>query len=203
MPYLRLHGIHKAVLRNDLDRVRTFLRHKKSRIDVRDGYGSTPLMLAAMIGSPKLVTFLLERRASWKIRDCEGHAAFDYVQGPFAALAKDRYKVYTRLSPAKSSRARWQLAQHLGDLPALKTQYGSAASGTLFFQRVGRSLHISKLIAKVNVSRPISRNTTTACIAVGDTVKPTMCAIGGWTCSSSPGVLDGQKYTQLVRDITS
>ena len=192
--------MHIAVLQNDLRRVRTLLHRKKSNVNQPDNRGATPLMLAALIGSPKMVTYLLEKGASWRLQDDSGFNASDYVDGDYSEKMTARYKGLVRPS-AKSIRQQKQIKNHLDDTTALDTQYGTKPRGTLVFQRQGRSLKISKLIAKVSVAGPISQNSTTAYIASGDTIKPLMCAVSGWTAFTSPGVLDGAKYTQVVREI--
>ncbi|KAB5570877.1 hypothetical protein GE09DRAFT_1218289 [Coniochaeta sp. 2T2.1] len=173
----KLDRIHLAVLHNELPRVRALLRRKRSRIDLADNRGATPLMLAALMGMPKMVTFLLEKGASWQLVDQSGHVASDYVLGHVAEQMKTR------------------------DRTALKTQYRTKPAGTLKFQRCGTSLSFSKLIAKVKLTCPIWQNRTAACITPGDSLRPKICAVSGWASTSSDGLLDGEKYTQIVRDM--
>lgn len=198
MAPLRLARIHIAVLQNDLLRVRALLHRKPSNVDLQDTKGATPLMLAALIRSPNLVTFLLGKGASWQITDKAGYNASDYARGLFA----DLYKPFIRRSAKSANQAR-QIYEHLSDGTVLKTQYRTKATGTLAFQRRGSSLRIFKLIAKHKVARPISNKAkaTAACIAAGNSLKPLMCAVSGWTAMVSPGVLDGARYIQVVRDI--
>jgi hypothetical protein len=158
-------------------------------------------MLAAMIGSTKLVTFLLEKQASWHMKDKSGSLAVDYVEGQFAEEMRARYKRPTSRNPSKSARQKQQIKQHLSNTSALKTQYRTDPTGTLIFQRHGSSLKVSKLIAKVDTAIPISQNATAACIGPGTAVKPEKCAISGWSAAGSRGVLDGAKYMQVVRDM--
>jgi hypothetical protein len=158
-------------------------------------------MLAAMIGSTKLVTFLLEKRASWDMKDKSGSLAVDYVEGPFAEEMRVMYKRLTKRNSSRSVRQKQQIKLHLSNTSVLKTQYRTDPTGTLLFQRHGSSLKVSKLIAKVDAAISISQNATAACIAPGTAVKPWKCAVSGWSAASSRGVLDGAKYTQVVRDM--
>lgn len=202
MSNLHLRAIHIAVLQNDLVRVRTLLLHrKKSSLNQRDNKGATPLMLAALIASPKIVTLLLEKGASWELQDESGCVAYDYVDGAFAEVMRARYKRLTKRSTAGRGKQKRQIQMHLNDIPALKTQYRTKAAGTLMFERHGSSLRIAKLIGKVTVAGRIAHNTTAACIAAGGTIKPLQCAVSGWTPVDSPGVLNAATYTQVVRDI--
>jgi hypothetical protein len=197
----RLPLIHIIILHNDLPRLRKLLHRKKTSVDLQDHRGATPLMLAAMIGSPELVTLLLERKASWHIADKSASLASDYVEGPFADRVRSLYQPFTRRQYSGSARQKEHIQKHLANTSALKTQYRTKSTGTLVFQRHGSMLKISKLIAKVDVARPISQNTTAACIAPGTTVKPQMCAVSGWKALGSSRVLDGSKYTQVVRNM--
>lgn len=201
MAPLQLHRIHLAVLQHDLPRVRRLLHRKASYIDLQDSKGATPLMLAAFIGSAKLVTFLLKKRASWQTTDRMGNSASDYVRGPFADQMRDCYKSYMRNSSTKSPRQRRDLEEHLRDDTALETQYRRTALGTLSFRRHGSSVSISKLIATVKFAGPLSDNTTAGCIAAGGSVKPLTCAVSGWTTTNLPGALNGAEYTDMVRNI--
>jgi hypothetical protein len=200
---MALNSIHKAVLHNDLHRVRRLLHLKKRGVDVQDTRGATPLMLACLMGSPKMVTLLLEKGASWAMKDMAGYSAVDYVRGHHADTMGATYRRFMRRSPPKSNRQRRLLRQHLKHVDVLKTQYRTPATGTLSFGRHGNTLRIHKLIAKVDVAGAMSQNTTTACIAAGNSLKPIMCAVSGWTATSTPGVLNGSKYTQLVRDMAA
>ncbi|OIW23200.1 hypothetical protein CONLIGDRAFT_649997 [Coniochaeta ligniaria NRRL 30616] len=74
-------SVHQAVLQNDLNLVRHLLHRKGSLLNLQDAYGATPLMLAAMIRSAKLVTFLLQKGALWDIKDYHGHTAVKYADG--------------------------------------------------------------------------------------------------------------------------
>ncbi|KAB5557850.1 hypothetical protein GE09DRAFT_1220997 [Coniochaeta sp. 2T2.1] len=201
MARTQLDQIHIAVLRNELPRVRALLRRKRSRIDLADNKGATPLMLAALMGMPKMVTFLLKKGASWQLADRNGHVACDYVLGTTAEHMKIRYKGLMKTHAAKSLRQRRAIYEHLTDRAALKTQYRTKPAGTLKFQRRGTSLGVSKLIAKVKLAGAISQNRTAACITPGDSLRPKICAVSGWASTSSDGLLDGEKYTQIVRDM--
>ena len=196
-----LDHIHVAVLHNELPRVRALLRRKRSRIDLADKKGATPLMLAALMGMPKMVTFLLEKGASWQLADRAGHVASDYVLGPIAEKMKTRYRGLMRRPSAKSLRQRRAIHEHLTDRTALKTQYRSKRDGTLKFERHGNSLSVSKLIAKVKLPGPISQNRTAACITPGDSLNPKICAVSGWTSTDIDGLLNDEEYTEVVREM--
>jgi len=203
MTPLQVHSIHIAVLQKDLPRVRKLLHRKPTHVNLQDSKGATPLMLAALVGYPKLVTFLLEKRASWRMTDRRGYSASAYVRGPVAEQMRLRYRRLMRAPVSKSPKQRRDIFEHLSDHTGLKTQYRTETAGTLSFRRHGGSLSIFKLIAKVQVAGTLSQNTTAACIAAGNSIKPLMCAVSGWRTTTSPGVLDGEKYTQIVRDMAT
>ncbi|OIW34132.1 hypothetical protein CONLIGDRAFT_667319 [Coniochaeta ligniaria NRRL 30616] len=204
MTRLRLDRIHEAVLDNDLPRVRKLLHRKPSDVDKQDRRGATPLILAALMRSPKMVTFLLEKRARWEITDRAGHTASDYIQDPFAEEMRHRYKRFMRAHRPKSPKQKRAIQDHLNDVPALTTQYRTKAAGTLCFHRRNNSLRIHKLIAKVKFAGPIKNNTTAACIAAGNTIRPLKCAVSGWSrgVRNDDLVLDGAKYTEVVREMS-
>jgi hypothetical protein len=195
--------VHEAVLQNDLKRIRHILRRdKKASVDKQDDYqGATPLMLAALIGSAKLVKYLLHKGASWHIQDRDGKVAADYAQGSHAEKMRRR-SVYRGLMRKSTSTKRFtHLVQHLQNSPALQTQYMTKPAGTLAFERHGKSLSVFKLIAKVRFPSPVGKNTTSACICPGDTVQPVMCAVSGWSNVITPGLVNGGKYMLLVREM--
>lgn len=202
MAPIHLSAIHLAVLKNDILRVRKLLRRKRSNLDLQDSRGATALMLAALIRSHEMVTFLLEKRCSWDLIDREGHTASDYVQGPVAEHLRSRYMRFMRRPGVKSATQTRDLHEHLKDIPSLMTQYRNRPTGTLAFRRHGTSLSIFKLVEKVKAASPISTNATCACIAAKDTTRPLKCAVSGWRATSTPGgVLDGAAYTQIVREM--
>lgn len=136
-------------------------------------------MLAAMIRSAKLVTFLLQKGALWHIKDRHGYTAVKYTKGRYADRMRLRYRKFIKRGTTKDTTRQRDVYTYLKDPSLLHTQYRTKPAGTLSFQRHGRSLRIFKLIKKVKLAGKITQNTTSACIAPGNTTKPQMCAVSG------------------------
>jgi len=198
----RLRRLYRAVLQNDLELTRKLEHRQRSLIDLRDSYhGATPLMLATLIGSAKLVTLLLEKGALWDIPDRHGAVALKYSQGRYTDNMRNRYRRLTRSDAGKSLQQRAEIYKHLKGESSLHTQYRTQPVANLSFQRYGTTLKISKLITKVEMVRRIGRTQTCACIAPGNAARPEMCAVSGWVAINSPGLVNGEKYTRMVRDM--
>lgn len=82
-------------------------------------------------------------------------------------------------------------------------RYRTKPANSLAFERHGKSMRVLKLIAKIKFPEPLRKNTTSACICPGNTVKPEMCAVSGWSDFTTLGLLNGRKYVPLVRQIAN
>lgn len=191
--------IHEAVLQSDVRRVKRILRREPSVINNQDKtHGATPLMLAALGGSVKIVQYLLRKGASWSVRDLDGKVAAEYAEGGHAQKMRH---VYRKAGTFQKSTRLKQVNRHLEGSQALLMQYRTKPVGTLAFERHGKSLRVFKLIAKVKFPAPVGKNTTSACICPGNSVLPDMCAVSGWTYINTPGLVNGGKYMPLVREM--
>lgn len=194
---MRTPPLHTAVLANDLRLTKTMIRRDRVEVDKRDCYGATPLMLAALMGNPAIVAYLPEKGAAWDMRDDWGVTVIQYAQGSFAETLGTRYRRPTNRRPSTSAAQRAHIARHLLSTDALRTQYRTKRSGTVFFHRAGSFLRVSKLITTVRLGRRITRDSTAGYIACGNSLKPVMCAVSGWTPDRAAGLLDGNSYTAI------
>jgi ankyrin repeat protein len=123
MAPVQVQNIHIAVLYNKMPPVQKLLRRKRRSVNETDSRGATPLMLAAMMGNPWMVTFLLRKGASWWTKDKAGYAASDYVKGAFADDVRKAYRKWICTTPSKAVKQRNEIQQHLTDIKASKTKY--------------------------------------------------------------------------------
>ena len=61
--YVREKALKNAIMRNDIEDVRLILENNMKELNQSDKDGKTPLWLAAVLGSPEMIQYLLDQGA--------------------------------------------------------------------------------------------------------------------------------------------
>jgi hypothetical protein len=84
------HELIQSIMFHDFDRVCRLLREHPSLVNMKDGYGRTPLMMAALVGNQEAFGVLSYLRADAYAVDRKGYSAKDY-QVAFLMRRKQRF----------------------------------------------------------------------------------------------------------------
>lgn len=173
-------------------------------MNLQNAVGATPLMLASLYGHLRIVKALIARKASLDIRDKRGRVAADYARR--GRYAKSQFRLYRKRFPrhatgAEFRRNKEQIFELLTNPSALQAISGEQKFGQPVFYKSGKTLILLKPLAKIHYGRQFG-NSAVASIASGKGLKPEMFAVSGWSSpgTNTPGVLDNERYTQLVRE---
>lgn len=203
---LNLDEIHIAILRADQEALWRLVQ-RKDKIEKKTAHGSTPLMLAALMGRTAFVVNLLMCKADFRITDNRGRTARDYARSD--AAATELVNMYEGLGYpvglARSTAAKTDLLALFREPEALRSVYrrGDHHFSRSYVYQLSRSFFVFPSTKPIDVGERIGPSTVGFISAYGETTIEKV-AISGFgpteTNRASPLILDKEKYTEMVRE---
>ena len=204
---LNLDEIHIAILRGDQEAV-CRLAKRKDKLQKKNAHGSTPLMLAALMGRAAFVVNLLMCKADFRVTDNRGRTARDYARND--AAATQLVDLYERLGYpvglARSTSAKTDLLALFREPEALRSVYrrGDHYFSRSYIYQLSRSFFVFPSTKPITVGEIIGPSTVGFIAGYGETSIEKV-AISGFgpteTSRRSSLMLDKEEYTELVREI--